>query len=172
MVGVKLQSKLLSPVKFLDFRSRPAETPVLVPWNPLNAKAVGAEDGVEAAILCVGLPADPEAQVIWKVGLGKAVADGGEEFRVAVGGDLDENHEEEQDGGMMRGGEVFMKVVLTHCSLKRCLTDSSSHGGSPRRHPFGPAFKLTGTLFLHARTNVNSELFRTLNSMRIFRAPA
>jgi hypothetical protein len=76
-----------------------------VPRDALNAKAVVVEEGLEGAVLGIGLPADPETQVVGEFGLGETVLDGGEKLGVTVGCDLDEDH------GLNRS-RVFLKLSL------------------------------------------------------------
>lgn len=89
---VELEGELFAVVKFLDFGPRPAKALAFVPGNPLDAEMRMVEEGFERPIRRIGLPADPESEVVGEVRLGETVAERWQEFRVAVGGDLDEDH--------------------------------------------------------------------------------
>ena len=51
-----------------------------MPWGTLDAKAVVVEEGLEGAVLDIGLPADSEAQVVGEFGFGETVLDGREKL--------------------------------------------------------------------------------------------
>lgn len=70
----------LSLVELFDLGSDPAEPPALVPWGTLDAKAVVVEEGLEGAVLDIGLPADSEAQDVGEFGFGETVLDGREKL--------------------------------------------------------------------------------------------